>query len=80
MYVAMNFKHKTVAHGSGSGRSLPEDKGTSGEAEGAFVTTNERTSAQAIPSRIRRRSSLERTPIRSLMPMPESPALPAPLR
>jgi len=80
LYVAMNFKHKTVAHGSGSGRSMPEDKGTSGEAEGAFARTNERTSAQAIPSRIRRRSSLERTPIRSLMPMPESPALPAPLR
>ncbi|UPQ97781.1 proton-dependent oligopeptide transporter [Chloropicon primus] len=70
LYVAHNFKYKSP--------STPQGPATK-EEERDFLL-HKPGEAVAIPGRRRREDSLERTPIRSLMPMKESPALPAPLR
>ena len=77
LVVAHRFKYKEVLHGpqareGAAAYLLPPRKG---------AEASEAPGAVAIPQRRRKwDSDLERTPIRSLMPMQESPALPAPLR
>lgn len=82
---ARRFKYKDVPHNrkgsleQGEGDQaylvLAGEGGSAGE-----VPRAEKGGGVMIPPRRRRSSDLERTPIRSLMPMPDSPALPAPLR
>ena len=69
--VASKFQYKKVQHGSYQNLQSGQGK------DDALLS---QTTVVNIPQRRNRSNSLERTPIRSLMPMPMSPALPAPLR
>mmetsp|Transcript_10801 Transcript_10801/g.27734 ORF Transcript_10801/g.27734 Transcript_10801/m.27734 type:complete len:367 (-) Transcript_10801:80-1180(-) len=79
LWEACKFKYKHIRHGSqqdgGPREAVPGQGGSGKEALGHH------SAGVSIPQRRRRGSDdLERTPIRSLMPMGQSPALPGPLR
>ncbi len=77
LWEACRFKYKHIQHGSGAG----EGKGAQARGEAAAAAAAHHSAGVSIPQRRRRSDDdLERTPIRSLMPMGQSPALPGPLR